>query len=53
MIINNESQILVVDDSAAVRGIVRKIIAKLGCTNVDEASDVATSVCTENLIRID
>jgi two-component system, chemotaxis family, chemotaxis protein CheY len=48
MIINNESQILVVDDSAAVRGIVRKIIVKLGCTNVDEASDGATALAKMN-----
>jgi two-component system chemotaxis response regulator CheY len=39
MIINSKSQILVVDDSGAVRGIVRKIMMKLGCTDVDEASD--------------
>jgi two-component system chemotaxis response regulator CheY len=39
MIINSKSQILVVDDSGAVRGIVRKIMMKLGYTDVDEASD--------------
>ncbi len=48
MIIDRNSQILVVDDSGAVRGIVRKIIAKLGCTGVDEASDGTAALAKLN-----
>ncbi len=39
MPIDSESQILVVDDSGAVRIIVRKILTQLGYSHVDEASD--------------
>jgi two-component system, chemotaxis family, chemotaxis protein CheY len=48
MIINSESQILVVDDSAAVRSIVRKILTKLGCSDVDEASDGVAALAKIN-----
>jgi len=48
MVIDGKSQILVVDDSAAIRGIVRKIIAKLGCTGVDEASDGTAALAKIN-----
>ena|ERR1700690_2339904 len=48
MIINSKSQILVVDDSGAVRGIVRKIMMKLGCTDVDEASDGTAALAKMN-----
>jgi two-component system chemotaxis response regulator CheY len=39
MTINRKSQILVVDDSGAVRSIVRKLLTQLGFTEVDEATD--------------
>ncbi len=39
MTIIRTSQILVVDDSGAMRSIVRKLLAQLGYTDVDEASD--------------
>ena len=39
MTINTKSQILVVDDSGAVRSIVRKLLTQLGFTEVDEATD--------------
>jgi two-component system, chemotaxis family, chemotaxis protein CheY len=39
MTINSKSQILVVDDSGAMRSIVRKLLTQLGFINVDEASD--------------
>jgi two-component system chemotaxis response regulator CheY len=48
MIINSKSHILVVDDSGAVRGIVRKIMMKLGCADVDEASDGTTALAKMN-----
>jgi two-component system, chemotaxis family, chemotaxis protein CheY len=37
--IDSKSQILIVDDSGAVRSIVRKILTQLGFTEVDEATD--------------
>jgi len=48
MTINSESQILVVDDSSAMRSIVRKLLAQLGYTDVDEASDGATALTKIN-----
>ena len=39
MPIDNEGRILVVDDSGAVRSIVRKLLSELSYANVDEASD--------------
>ena len=36
---HSKSQILVVDDSGAVRSIVRKLLTQLGFTEVDEATD--------------
>jgi two-component system chemotaxis response regulator CheY len=35
----SETHILVVDDSSAVRSIVRKILTQLGVTEIDEATD--------------
>jgi two-component system chemotaxis response regulator CheY len=48
MNINRKSQILVVDDSGAMRSIVRKLLAQLGYTDVDEASDGATALTKIN-----
>jgi two-component system chemotaxis response regulator CheY len=39
MPVDNKSRILVVDDSGAVRSIVRKILSQLGFTDIDEAAD--------------
>jgi two-component system chemotaxis response regulator CheY len=39
MPVDNKSRILVVDDSGAVRSIVRKILLQLGFTEIDEAAD--------------
>jgi two-component system chemotaxis response regulator CheY len=48
MTINRKDQILVVDDSGAMRSIVRKLLAQLGYTNVDEASDGAAALTKIN-----
>jgi two-component system, chemotaxis family, chemotaxis protein CheY len=48
MTISSKSQILVVDDSGAVRSIVRKLLAQLGYTDVDEASDGAAALAKMN-----
>jgi two-component system, chemotaxis family, chemotaxis protein CheY len=39
MTIHQFSSILIVDDSGAVRSVVRKLLANLGYKNIDEASD--------------
>lgn len=39
MTIHQFSNILIVDDSGAVRGVVRKLLTQLGFRNFDEASD--------------
>jgi len=39
MTIHHTSNILIVDDSGAVRSVVRKILTQLGFSNLDEASD--------------
>src|SRR5580704_4861334 len=39
MPINHYSNVLIVDDSATVRSLVRKILTQLGYKNIDEASD--------------
>jgi two-component system chemotaxis response regulator CheY len=39
MTIHHLSDILIVDDSGAVRGVVRKLLTQLGFKNLDEASD--------------
>jgi two-component system, chemotaxis family, chemotaxis protein CheY len=39
MTLHRYSDILIVDDSATVRSVVRKLLTQLGYTNVDEASD--------------
>ena len=39
MTIDIKSRILVVDDSGAVRSVVRKLLTELGYINVDEASN--------------
>jgi two-component system, chemotaxis family, chemotaxis protein CheY len=48
MTISSEGQILVVDDSGAVRSIVRKLLTQLGHTGVDEASDGASALAKMN-----
>ena len=48
MKVDNTSQILVVDDSSAVRGVVRKILVILGCPDVDEASDGVAALAKMN-----
>jgi two-component system chemotaxis response regulator CheY len=44
MTINSKSHILVVDDSRAMRSIVRKLLTQLGYTDVDEAPDGAAAL---------
>jgi two-component system chemotaxis response regulator CheY len=39
MTIHQFSSILIVDDSGAVRGVVRKLLTQLGFKNIDEAPD--------------
>ena len=39
MTIHNFSSILIVDDSGAVRSVVRKLLTQLGFKNIDEAPD--------------
>lgn len=39
MTIHHASDILIVDDSGAVRSVVRKLLTQLGFKNIDEASD--------------
>jgi two-component system chemotaxis response regulator CheY len=39
MTIHHTSNILIVDDSGAVRSVVRKLLTQLGFSNLDEASD--------------
>ena len=48
MIINRKCQILVVDDSAAMRSIVRKLLVQLGYIDVDEAPDGAAALAKIN-----
>jgi two-component system chemotaxis response regulator CheY len=48
MTTNITDQILVVDDSNAVRSIVRKILTQLGYIEVDEASDGAAALAKMN-----
>ena len=48
MTIITTSQILVVDDSGAMRSIVRKLLAQLGYTDVDEAPDGAAALAKIN-----
>ena len=48
MPIDSKSQILVVDDSGAVRGVVRKILRQLGYIDVDEASDGTAALAKMN-----
>jgi two-component system, chemotaxis family, chemotaxis protein CheY len=48
MTINGKSQILVVDDSGAVRSIVRKLLTQLGYLDVDEALDGAAALAKMN-----
>jgi two-component system, chemotaxis family, chemotaxis protein CheY len=51
MTINSKSRILVVDDSGAVRSVVRKLLMELGYIDVDEASngEGALAKMNENL----
>ena len=44
MAIHQHSDILIVDDSATVRSIVRKLLTELGFRNIDEASDGAVAL---------
>ena len=39
MAIHHSTSILIVDDSGAVRSVVRKLLTQLGFSNLDEASD--------------
>jgi two-component system chemotaxis response regulator CheY len=48
MTINRKSQILVVDDSGAMRSIVRKLLVQLGYIDVDEAPDGAAALAKIN-----
>jgi len=48
MTINSKTTILVVDDSGAVRSIVRKLLTQLGYIHVDEASDGASALVKMN-----
>ena len=44
MTIHSGSNILIVDDSATVRSIVRKLLTQLGYKHIDEASDGAAAL---------
>jgi two-component system chemotaxis response regulator CheY len=44
MTIHHTSDILIVDDSGAVRSVVRKLLTQLGFKNLDEASDGETAL---------
>ncbi len=44
MKVHHASDILVVDDSAVVRGIVRKLLTQLGFKKIDEATDGAVAL---------
>jgi len=46
-------RVLVVDDNAAMRGIVRAVLAAFGCTNVKEAPDARTALEAIRTDRID
>lgn len=48
MTLNSEIQVLVVDDSSAVRAVVRKILAQLGYSNIDDASDGTAALAKMN-----
>jgi two-component system chemotaxis response regulator CheY len=48
MPVDNKSKILVVDDSGAVRSIVRKILLQLGFTEIDEAADGTAALAKIN-----
>ncbi len=43
MTIHHYSDILIVDDSSTVRGVVRKLLTQLGFKSIDEASDGASA----------
>jgi two-component system chemotaxis response regulator CheY len=44
MAVHQFSSILIVDDSGAVRSVVRKLLTQLGFKNIDEASDGETAL---------
>ena len=44
MIISKASPILIVDDSGAMRSIVRTLLAQFGYTDIDEASNGAAAL---------
>jgi two-component system, chemotaxis family, chemotaxis protein CheY len=44
MSVHHYSDILIVDDSGAVRGVVRKLLTQLGYKHIDEASDGAAAL---------
>ena len=48
MKVDNTIKILVVDDSGAVRSVVRKILTQIGYVEVDEASDGAAALAKMN-----
>src|SRR5579872_1348397 len=44
MPIDSKSHILIVDDSGAIRSIVRKLLTQIGYSNIDEATDGAAAL---------
>lgn len=48
MNVDNTIKILVVDDSGAVRSVVRKILTQIGYVEIDEASDGAAALARMN-----
>ena len=44
MAIHHSTSILIVDDSGAMRSVVRKLLTQLGFSNLDEASDGAAAL---------
>jgi two-component system chemotaxis response regulator CheY len=51
--IHHHSNILVVDDSGAVRGIVQKLLTQLGYKNVDVASDGTVALAKISAQQVD
>jgi two-component system, chemotaxis family, chemotaxis protein CheY len=51
MVIDKNSKVLIVDDSRAVRGVVGKILAQLGYTDVDQAVDGSDALQKINAAR--
>jgi two-component system, chemotaxis family, chemotaxis protein CheY len=53
MTIHHYSDILIVDDSGAVRSVVRKLLTQLGYKNIDEASDGTSALAKISEKRFD